>query len=307
MKYTLTPDAILYHANCQDGFTAAWCAYQRWGLAPQYTPASYDTPIEFEQFRGKDVMLLDFSFKKEDLARLGDIANTVVILDHHESAEKELKDFIFATDGDDIMELLGHSLDCHGFSVVTVFDMERSGAGLAWDLLIGGPRPKIVNVAEDRDLWRFSIPYTRSVSMWMFSYRYDFEMWDKLHDWLEDSTGLHRAFGAGEAIIRRHDMLVHELLEMSARTVQIFDKTIWIANAPKSMSSDAAGILAARVPESFAFTYYIDNLDRVHLSLRSVRGTGTNVSELARKFGGGGHANAAGIVMSLHDFVDGWL
>jgi len=43
--------------------------------------------------------------------------------------------------------------------------MERSGTGLAWDyfypLATGSARPPLINMVEDRDLWRFQYEGSR--------------------------------------------------------------------------------------------------------------------------------------------------
>ena len=83
-----------------------------------------------------DVYILDFSISREHLDELVSRMNSVLILDHHKSALENLN---------------GHP-NCF-------FDMNRSGAGIAWDYFHPNvPRPDFINYIEDQDLWRFSLP-----------------------------------------------------------------------------------------------------------------------------------------------------
>lgn len=86
------PDIMIYHANCADGFGAAWAAWMRWGSAIEYVPCSYgQNPPDV---RGKHVLIGDFSFKRSQLDAMLTEAASVVILDHHKTAEAELAPFV---------------------------------------------------------------------------------------------------------------------------------------------------------------------------------------------------------------------
>jgi hypothetical protein len=95
----------IYHANCADGFGAAWVMrewYKRegWvqdhGVDLKFIPAAYqDSPPVLP--RGATVKILDFSYKKDALLRMADQVGdegTIVILDHHKTAQADLANFI---------------------------------------------------------------------------------------------------------------------------------------------------------------------------------------------------------------------
>jgi len=84
------PDVMLYHANCADGFGAAWAAWIKWGDAVDYRPVSYgqEPPTDLS---GKHVLIGDFSYKRDALAVLAETTASLVILDHHKSAVDELQ------------------------------------------------------------------------------------------------------------------------------------------------------------------------------------------------------------------------
>jgi hypothetical protein len=47
---------VIYHANCIDGFTAAWAAWRKFGDDTEYVPASYgDAPPDVA---ARDVLIV---------------------------------------------------------------------------------------------------------------------------------------------------------------------------------------------------------------------------------------------------------
>lgn len=76
---------VIYHADCTDGFAAAFAAWLKLGDEAEYVPMQYGTSIEFDP-RGRDVYVLDFSFTRERMEFLFDYAKRVIWLDHHKTA-----------------------------------------------------------------------------------------------------------------------------------------------------------------------------------------------------------------------------
>lgn len=268
---------VVYHSPCQDGFTAAWACWLKhpdW----EYFPAIYgqDPP----DVTGKDVYLLDYSYKRPVLIELAKKSKSITILDHHKTAEKDLSD------------LVGVEED----SIKVTFDMNKSGARLAWDHFHGMSthrRPMLIDYVEDRDLWKFQFPETKDLSAWLFSFDYDFKTWIDLREILDDPISRKEAKNYGEAIQRKHNKDIKELLTMVARTVNIKEYEVQVANLPYTMASDAANLLAQQNPKLFGATYFQDKEGYYVFSLRSIEG-GEDVSEIAKRFGGGGHKHAAG-------------
>src|SRR3990167_9339886 len=99
---------VIYHSNCFDGFGAAWVLR---GVYPDATfiPATYgDAPPDVT---GQDVVIVDFSYPRDVLLAMRQSSRSLVVADHHKTAQANCEGLDF----------------CH-------FDMNRSGAGLAWDL-----------------------------------------------------------------------------------------------------------------------------------------------------------------------------
>lgn len=281
-------DLCIYHGNCADGFTAAWAVRRALGSV-EFVPGFYgkDAP----DVTGKDVLLVDFSFKRPALEAMGRFAKSITILDHHKTAQADLETFaVFnPVDAGSIDYIVSSTQPGLG-NIRAVFDMGRSGAQIAWDFFHPDKfRPKLVDYVADRDLWQFKLPKSREIAALIFSYPYDFERWDWIAERMEtDFDGL---AAEGAAIERKHFKDIDELLAQTTREMVIGGQRVKVANLPYTMSSDAAGKLAEGAP--FGACYF-DRPDARVFSLRS-RGDGAaDVSEIAAGYGGGGHKNAAG-------------
>jgi oligoribonuclease NrnB/cAMP/cGMP phosphodiesterase (DHH superfamily) len=284
----MKPDICIYHAPCQDGFTAAWAIWRRWPDV-EFVPGVYgqDPP----DVTGKDVLIVDFSYRRPVLEKLARSARWITILDHHKSALEDLAPWACAPFDETDGKALG--LAAPG-NIQARFDMTKSGAMLAWEYAHPGqPIPKLVQHVQDRDLWRFELHGTREVCAEIFSRPYGFDVWSDLAFALDEPDLWARCFVAGEAIERKHHKDVAELLEMTTRRMIIGGELVEVANLPYTMSSDAANMLAASGIGSFGACYYDNAEGKRVFSLRSVA-DGADVQAIAVRYGGGGHARAAG-------------
>lgn len=290
----------IYHGNCADGFTAAWIVRSALGDGVEFHPGIYgDAPPDVT---GRDVIMVDFSYKRPVIEKMAEACRTMLILDHHKTAEVDLSGYPKPlTPGwenhlADAAGQLVHDVDPRAPRVL--FDMDRSGAQIAWDFFIGKGtrRPLLVDYVGDRDLWRFDLPLSREVSAWFFSHDYDFRTWDYLDAQLADRDDVRQIAERGGAILRKHDKDIRELLKITRRGMIIGGHSVPVANLPYTMASDAAGLMAREAP--FAACYF-DRADARVFSLRSRGDDGMDVAEIAASYGGGGHRNAAGFQMPI--------
>jgi len=260
----------IYHGNCADGFASAWVVRKALGENVEFHAGVYqDAPPNVE---GRDVVMVDFSYKRPILEQIREQATSVLILDHHKTAEVDLKDLP---------------------GVVSVFDMNRSGARITWDHYFPNQEPpKLLLHIEDRDLWRFALPKTREIQANIFSYPYEFGVWEELMN--SDPAKLAIE---GTAIERKHFKDIRELIGVVTRRMNIGGHNVPMANLPYTLTSDAGHLLAKGEP--FAGCYWDTPKGRV-FSLRS-QDDGLDVSEIAKQYGGGGHKNASGFRLSYAD------
>jgi len=268
------PDICIYHGNCADGFGAAYAVWRRFGDAVEYVAGTYGmTPPDVT---GKAVLLVDFSFKREVVEEMLKTAAAIFIIDHHKTAIEDLQPLL---SGDT------------SYVIDAVFNNDKSGAMLAWEYYHSEEPPALIRHIQDRDLWKFELEGTREIQAALFSYPYDFEVWDGL---MCRSTKELRQDGS--AIERKHFKDIEELLKVCQRRMIIGGVDVPVANLPYTMSSDAGHIMAKGEP--FAACYYDTPAGRC-FSLRSGP-DGMDVSAIAKMYpGGGGHKHAAGFTIRI--------
>jgi len=259
----------IYHGGCDDGFGAAYAVWKKFGDEFEYHPGIYGK--EPPDTTGKEVVMVDFSYKLEVIESIIEKCDTLLILDHHKTAEADLRELI-ATG-----------------RIQGEFDMDRSGAMMAWQYFHPDTKPpKLIEHIQDRDLWQFKIPCTKTISMALRSYDQEFSVWDEL---MNKSAEL---AGEGVAIERYHRKQI-EFTKSCAWMGVIDGHEVPIVNCPPSMASEVAGELSEGHP--FAAVFWQSDSSRTY-SLRS-RDKGLDVSEIAKRHGGGGHRNAAGFKVDI--------
>lgn len=277
-------DIVFYHFPCFDGFTAAWVvrryAQEVLGQLPEFVPSNYgdfvetrcESGVEYPVWTGPDVrdkhvVIVDFSFPRPILEHLRAKAASVVVLDHHKTAEEQLRGLTYAH-----------------------FDMERSGAGMTWDYFFEGEyRPALVDLVEDRDLWRFRFAESKAFHAGMLLRPFDFGEWD----WATDNVG--NVIGEGKVVMRFHRQVCEDLAE-SAALVDFAGLKIWAVNTPPQFASELGHMLCERPGgQGVAVVWRRNHAKREFtFSFRSAENSGVDVTEVAKLLGGGGHKHAAG-------------
>lgn len=281
----------IYHGNCADGFAAAWVV-RKWMLencpseTMDYYPGVYQEPPP--NCKGYDVVIVDFSYKRPVMEKILEECESLIWIDHHQTA---------------IADMWGFGILSSKF--ISCTNLNFSGAMLTWlHYFPGRNPPQLLKHIEDRDLWRFKLPGTREIQANVFSYPYDFKIWDTLMD--IPTVELLRD---GAAIERKHFKDVDELIKVTVRPMLIGTTRVPVCNLPYTMASDAGHTLCKMwelgelknldfhpgFQKPFAATYYDKSAQRV-FSLRSLEG-GEDVSLIAKQYGGGGHKHAAGFAV----------
>ncbi|MCR6734460.1 MAG: DHHA1 domain-containing protein [Afipia sp.] len=299
MSDTWKPDICIYHGNCDDGFGAAWAIWRRWGNEVAYVPGTYGKPLP--DATGKHVLFVDFSAKRPDIDAMAQVAKSIVIIDHHKTAEADLAPFtVNFSDGvmraDDVPSLLAGCYHVDRPPVVAWFDMNQSGAVMAWDFAHGIPRndppPTMLALIQDHDLWRFAFgDRTKQFSAALRTYPMAFETWDDIAEHPDDLVK------EGAAILRGHNANIQKFVA-DAYWDYVGGYFVPVVNVPYHYASDTAHALLNMFPEAmFTACWFRRGDGMVQWSLRSEDGR-MDVSEIAKRSGGGGHRNAAGFQVS---------
>lgn len=311
---------VIYHANCADGFGAAFAAWAKLGDEADYLPMQYGakfdnglshasvTNLNSLSVAQREVYILDFSLPKESMSWLFATAKYVVWLDHHKTAF-EMWHGEIPKDG--IVE------DQQSDRTI-VLDNNRSGAMLAWEYFHPDISvPQLVKHIDDYDRWQFKLDGTKEFNKALWSYApWTFELWQRfLNDALDVSF-----LDQGAAILRAHDQNVQSVVKGAARRCVIngAQKLKNLGNGP-DLATYASGLAANCPPhltsdvghelanQSGTFGLCWTLAKEGMTANCSLRSNGNyDVSPIAKAFGGGGHKNAAGFEVPVETLL-GWL
>ena len=267
--------AVLYHADCTDGFGAAWAAWKKFGNEAFYIavpPSNRSIP---EAARGKDIYTLDYAFPQDVLERVRKETASLTVIDHHitnkESSEQ---------------------------ADAQLFDIEHSGAVLAWKFFHPGrPLPKLLKYIEDYDLWKFRFKNTRAVGEALSLYDMNFKVWERIIQDFEKGREK-RYIEEGSVLIRSRERRVGRLIGFAEK--RMFEKhEALVVNSPFYVSEIGHSIVKHGTPVAIIWSH---REGKIVVSLRS-DGKRVNVAELAERYGGGGHPAAAGFSFEVKDFL----
>lgn len=298
------PVVVLYHGACRDGWCAAWAATHVYPDA-ELIAVYYGQAIE----PGSDLILADFSYPRETLLELAEVASRLRIYDHHATAQVALAD-------------VEAEAKHRGLSVRVYFDLRRSGAGIVWDELVADGHPGLgacvechghlhgwpvhdpgcpsrapwpVRYVEDRDLWRWALPMSREVNAYLGTLPYTgppHHVGPNLAAWSEASrTSLALAIDRGSTAQLALRAYVEAVAANAVMRV-VGGRNVPSVNAPQHEISELLEHLLDRYPGAPYVHGWWQRADgRLQHSLRARE---VDVSEVARRFGGGGHKLAAG-------------
>jgi uncharacterized protein len=261
---------VIYHDQCRDGFGAAYAAWKKFGDSASYIPRKTQEGYP-EGLVGKEIYVVDYSYKKPELDRLVAENKSVVVIDHHETAREAITSY-----------------------PQNVFNQDHSGAVLAWQYFHPGTEiPKLLLYIEDHDLWRFQMEHNREFGAALGEYTQDFETWDQLNNNFGNKELFSSFLDLGGTIAGFEDKFVQKMLAFKEKA--LFEgQEIYVLNAERIYRSILGHELATlnenegKAPMSIVYYRYAGH---VHCSLRS--NGEFDVRVIAEKYGGGGHKNAS--------------
>jgi uncharacterized protein len=265
-------DCVIYHANCTDGFGSAFSAWKLLGNRAEYYPCTHGSKPP--NVKGKNVVILDFSFDNKTTKKLIKDANNLLVIDHHKSAMVELHDISN-----------------------TIFDMSKSGATMSWEFFHPGKEsPKFIQYITDRDLWKWELPYSKEFSAAFDMVPFEFEEFEKF----EDDSVFDDAVKRGSFILAYSKTVIKKVCEKAVSrkykemNVLVVNSSHWMSEIGAKLSPDC----------DFALIWYYDHdAQQTRVSLRSFHDH-IDVSEVAKDFKGGGHRKAAGFTIAKDVHID---
>jgi len=154
--------------------------------------------------------------------------------------------------------------------------------------------PPLLLHVQDKDLWQWRLPASREITCALRAVPFEFPRWST---WADDWEKWEKVLTQeGAAILRYQDQVIRQAVA-TAGEATVAGHRVLCANSP-ILQSEIAGQLAEGRP--FGVAWYESGGKRYY-SLRS-RDGGIDVSEVARRFGGGGHARASGFSLPADDW-----
>lgn len=261
---------VLYHAHCQDGFGAAFSAYKKFGDSATYIPCK-DRKVPPEGLVDKEVYIVDFGYPKEVLSHLQETNKKVVMIDHHISAQEDIK----------VLKEY-------------VFSLEHSGAYLAWEYFVSKEVPELIKILEIIDLAKDEEHKYGDVITYILSKPFTFEAYEELLNGFNNKDSLVKIKELGQAQNDYLEIIIDALIQ-EPDFVEFEGYIVPCINI--ALPINEKSIVLSRLYElypPFAMSYRFDD-GFIKVSLR---GKGSvDLNALAAKYGGGGHKNASGFIV----------
>lgn len=285
------PDILFYHANCPDGFGAAWAYWRAAKNHQDPVPAMerrvLGRSLEFyaighhdknlPSVKGKHVIMVDVALQDEAMMDvIAKEAQSFRLIDHHQS-----------------------SFDLYSHKSWAFFDLNKSGCVLAWeDSHPGEPIPRLLQCIQERDLECMMDVDTESILQVLDSTARTFYDWDILNDTICKNP--ESVLQDGRLMRDRVAAAVVRLIQ-NAIPIAMNGYKGWAVNSQIELGTLAANRLSDRPDSDFGFSWYVDQDGLVRGSWRSKT---INVIDLAKRYNGGGHPYSAGATLTLLDIQD---
>lgn len=261
---------VIYHKNCNDGTASAMLVDKFVKGKKTFIDLFPGDPVP-DMPDCEFLYIVDYSFKRDIILELHKKYdnNKVVVLDHHKTARTELEGLP----------------NCF-------FDMSKCGATMVWNHFTDKPVPKFIQYIEDYDLYTKKLDHIDAITTCLHAGPRTI---DQFKHYLKEFENKKRF---SEFVVCGGDMLVYrksqiELQAQFARRDQIDGVDCMVVNAPASFSSDLGEYLYNKYPDVKFVCIYYDLAEGYRCY--SLRSKGDfDVTTIAKKYGGGGHKNAAG-------------
>ncbi|MFA6136040.1 MAG: DHHA1 domain-containing protein [Candidatus Paceibacterota bacterium] len=259
---------VLYHKDCWDGFGAAWAAWKKFGDKAQYIPVGYEENLP-KGLINKEIYLVDFCYEDNLMKKIIGNNKKVIVIDHHFSREK----FIKSVKG-------------------CIYGRNNSGSILSWKYFHPNKKvPIFLKHIEDIDLWSFKLKDSYEIMLAVDLKTRDFNSWSKIAKDLEDKKTKGKYINEGKIILNYTNRIVTDIAK-KAVPVLIDGKKAMAVNGPHFIHSEIGNVLHNNeYPIGLIWRAEGNN---IFVSLRSKKGGKTDVSKIAKKYGGGGHKSASG-------------
>ncbi len=273
-------DAVLcfYHDDA-DGRCSAAIVRRVLGKSVILKPMDYGDPIPWDTVeRVKQVIITDFSFPKDTMERM--VATTSLIwIDHHKTA----------------LEDLAMLADIPGKR-----DLDHAACVLTWEYFNPGmPLPKAVTYIGDRDTWKHEFSETKAFNEGLFyedTRPFNDELWKLLLE--DDQTFISDLIDRGQMLYKARMLSIERLINRQGFEVEFNGYRTLAVNGH---ASGELGEAMRKKGYEIGYCYQEAEQNGDLMTFVTLYSDQVDVSEIAKKYGGGGHAGAAGFSFRRRD------
>lgn len=273
---------VIVHDRDADGYCAAACAMHAIGVeGVVYAPvqARGHIPPGIDLKWTDEMYVLDTSLTRAKTLELRSIIPKMVTIDHHQTSVVELD----GIDGN-------------------VIDTNHATCRLAWDYFNPGVKvPKVVELVEDADLFKFKHEESKWLSSYSKLYKFTYDDYIRL---MEDEDELNKYIVEGKTIFEKEELEIKDILAQPdfIRVIDWKGYKVALYNMSNIGGINSRLASAIYADDSIDLTMgYNHKTDIVSCSLRS--NGKVDLSAVVKDFGGGGHKNAAGMLISHQRFI----
>ena len=275
-------DIICYHKNCPDGIGGLWAANYYKEIPKHYPLPAGENPY-LEEIENKKIIFVDVCPKPDFIIETIEKCSKMVILDHHKTSK----------------EMLESIIERNYPNLEIVFDMGRSGAKIAWEYFFPNrPCPFFISYIEDKDLWRWILPHSQEINFALQSYL----KLEDLSSLLEDEEiSFQNLLKEGIILKKENDEKIRDISETAVERYFFYRENevhkVMEVNllGERGLTSDIGNYLCEKFPDIDFAIIKFRGQDYWSISLRGIKGKCPDLSEIAKKYGGGGHPSASGI------------
>lgn len=279
MEARSIPEVVLclYHDDA-DGRCAAAIVRRALGSAVQLQAMDYQAAVPWEKIESADqLVIVDFSLNLADMQRACR-SGRVVWIDHHKSA----------------IEALAVLTDLPG-----IRSLDEAGCVLTWQYYFPQDRlPLAVQLIGDKDVWRFAHAETAAFSAALFRHNtqpQNDKLWRPL---LEDEPQL-----LAELIEQGKLLHAADLERIRRRVLRDGFEVFFEGHRTLVLNDRGSGYTGEAIRKmGYTIAYcYIDRLQGTDIQTSvTLYSEQVDVAGIAEKYGGGGHAGAAGFAFLRH-------
>ncbi len=273
------PTICLYHDD-PDGCCAAAIVRRALGGKPVLYPLEIGDALPWDSIeKHEQVVLVDYSLPLEDMQRLR-AGRKLVWVDHHKTSLARL--------GEAMADVPGER------------SLEAAACVLTWRTFFpGDPIPQAVALIGDRDIWEMAYPETRVFSEGLFQEQIEpanDRLWGPLLD--DDEDRVRQLIERGRVLYDARLKSIKDVVSHYGFVTSFEGHRTMVVN---HRGNGDMGEYIRKAGYELAYCY-VEVVRSGHLqTVVTLYSDQIDVSEIARKFGGGGHRGAAGFQFTRMD------